>query len=43
VPAASASLERLLVFAPVFAPPLFSDLGMLGLIVVAREDRGARA
>lgn len=37
------SLERLLVFAPVLAPLLFADLGMLGLIVVAREDGGARA
>ncbi len=31
------SLERILVFAPVLAPLLFCDLGMLGLIVVARE------
>ena len=31
------SLERILVFAPVLAPMLFADLGMLGLIVVANE------
>jgi len=31
------SLERLLVFAPVFAPLLYSDLGMLGLIIVAQQ------
>jgi hypothetical protein len=31
------SLERILVFAPVLAPLLFCDLGMLGLIVVARD------
>lgn len=31
------SLERVLVFAPVLAPLLFCDLGMLGLIVVARD------
>ena len=31
------SLERMLVFAPVFAPLLYSDLGMLGLIVVAQR------
>ncbi len=29
------SLERVLAFAPVFAPLLFSDLGVLGLLVVA--------
>ena len=29
------SLERILAFAPVFAPLLFSDLGVLGLLVVA--------
>lgn len=31
------SLERILVFAPVLAPLLFCDLGLLGLIVVATE------
>ena len=31
------SLERILAFAPVLAPLLFSDLGMLGLLVVAEE------
>jgi hypothetical protein len=31
------SLERMLVFAPVFAPLLYSDLGMLGLLVVAAQ------
>jgi hypothetical protein len=31
------SLERMLVFAPVFAPLLYSDLGMLGLIIVAQR------
>ena len=34
------SLERVLVFAPVLAPLLFCDLGMLGLIVVAEEGPG---
>ena len=29
------SLERILVFAPILAPLLYSDLGILGLIVVA--------
>jgi len=29
------SLERMLVFAPIFAPLLYGDLGMLGLLVVA--------
>jgi hypothetical protein len=33
------SLERLLVFAPVMAPLLYSDLGFLGLIVVARQNK----
>jgi hypothetical protein len=33
------SLERILVFAPVFAPLLFCDLGILGLLVVSRQDR----
>ncbi len=32
------SLERILAFAPVLAPLLFSDLGMLGLLVVAEES-----
>lgn len=31
------SLERVLAFAPVFAPLLFSDLGILGLLVVAQR------
>jgi len=31
------SIERMLVFAPVVAPLLYSDLGILGLIVVANE------
>jgi hypothetical protein len=31
------SLERILAFAPILAPLLFSDLGMLGLLVVAEE------
>jgi len=31
------SLERILAFAPVLAPLLFCDLGMLGLLVVAQE------
>ncbi len=33
------SLERILAFAPVLAPLLFSDLGMLGLLVVAEENK----
>jgi hypothetical protein len=33
------SLERMLVFAPVFAPLLYGDLGMLGLLVVAVQRR----
>ena len=33
------SLERILAFAPVLAPLLFSDLGMLGLLVVAEESK----
>jgi len=32
------SLERVLAFAPVLAPLLYCDLGMLGLLVVAEED-----
>jgi len=37
------SLERILAFAPVFAPLLFSDLGALGLLVVAEsEGSGAK-
>lgn len=32
------SLERILVFAPIMAPMLFSDLGLLGLIVVAQQS-----
>ena len=32
------SLERILAFAPVFAPLLFSDLGVLGLLVVAHPS-----
>lgn len=31
------SLERILAFAPILAPLLFSDLGLLGLLVVAEE------
>ncbi len=30
------SIERILVFAPILAPLLYSDLGVLGIIVVAR-------
>lgn len=33
------SLERILVFAPILAPLLYADLGILGLIVVASEKR----
>jgi hypothetical protein len=33
------SLERMLVFAPILAPLLYGDLGMLGLIVVARHRK----
>ncbi len=33
------SLERMLVFAPVFAPLLYSDLGMLGLIIVGKTSK----
>jgi hypothetical protein len=33
------SLERMLVFAPVFAPLLYGDLGMLGLLVVAEQRK----
>jgi len=32
------SLERILAFAPILAPLLYSDLGMLGLLVVAEEN-----
>ncbi len=32
------SLERILVFAPIFAPLLFCDLGVLGLLVVAQSS-----
>ncbi len=32
------SLERILAFAPILAPLLFSDLGLLGLLVVAEES-----
>lgn len=31
------SLERILAFAPILAPLLFCDLGMLGLLIVAEE------
>jgi hypothetical protein len=31
------SLERILVFAPILAPMLYSDLGVLGLIIVGNE------
>ena len=33
------SLERILVFAPVFAPLLFCDLGILGLLVVSQQSK----
>lgn len=33
------SLERILVFAPILAPLLYADLGILGLIVVANEKQ----
>ncbi len=33
------SLERILAFAPILAPLLYSDLGMLGLLVVAEETK----
>ncbi|MDR3627563.1 MAG: hypothetical protein P4L45_12050 [Ignavibacteriaceae bacterium] len=33
------SLERILAFAPVLAPLLFADLGMLGLLVVAQQKK----
>ncbi|MCL4509576.1 MAG: hypothetical protein M1470_00670 [Bacteroidetes bacterium] len=33
------SLERILVFAPILAPLLYADLGVLGLIVVANEEK----
>jgi hypothetical protein len=33
------SLERILVFAPVFAPLLFCDLGILGLLVVSKSAK----
>ena len=33
------SLERMLVFAPILAPLLYGDLGMLGLIVVAQQKK----
>ncbi|HUI31256.1 MAG TPA: hypothetical protein VLX91_13675 [Candidatus Acidoferrales bacterium] len=32
------SIERILVFAPVLAPLLYSDLGILGLIIVANQE-----
>lgn len=35
----SLSLERILAFAPILAPLLFCDLGMLGLLVVAEESK----
>jgi hypothetical protein len=34
------SLERILSFAPIFAPLLYCDLGVLGLLVVAEEGEG---
>ena len=37
------SLERILAFAPVFAPLLFSDLGVLGLLVVAQPKGSGEA
>ncbi|MFZ0456695.1 MAG: hypothetical protein WAM24_23300 [Ignavibacteriaceae bacterium] len=36
------SLERMLVFAPILAPLLYGDLGMLGLIVVAQQKKPDR-
>ncbi len=33
------SLERILAFAPVLAPLLFSDLGLLGLLIVAQPKK----
>ncbi len=33
------SLERILVFAPILAPLLYSDLGILGLIVVGNQEK----
>ena len=33
------SMERILVFAPVFAPLLFCDLGILGLLVVSKSAK----
>lgn len=33
------SIERILAFAPVLAPLLFSDLGLLGLLIVAEESK----
>ena len=36
------SLERMLVFAPILAPLLYGDLGMLGLIVVAQQRKPER-
>lgn len=36
------SLERMLVFAPILAPLLYGDLGMLGLIVVAQQRKPDR-
>ncbi len=39
----SISLERILAFAPIFAPMLYSDLGILGLLVVAKpESKGTK-
>jgi len=35
------SLERILVFAPILAPLLYSDLGILGLIVVGNQAKAA--
>ena len=34
----SFSLERIIAFAPIFAPLLYSDLGILGLLVVAKPE-----
>ncbi len=33
------SLERILAFAPILAPLLYSDLGILGLLIAAKESK----
>lgn len=37
------SLERILVFAPILAPLLYSDLGVLGLIIVGSQHKEAKS